>query len=148
MCCVAQPPQRPNHGQNGATRSALARRTSTVSLRGRTRSPGNAPGTAVPSSATPSPRRSSATISRSSPSSMPRREKELLRPSAAQDRRGNKPQRRPAEPFDEGADLGAGAGERRLVPDPPLHELPRADLELRLDESDEPRVRRRERQKD
>ena len=33
MCCAAQPPQRPNHGQNGVARSGLGVKTSTSSSR-------------------------------------------------------------------------------------------------------------------
>ena len=70
---------------------------------------------------------------------MARREQELLSAAAAEDRRRDEAEDRPAERRDSGADLVAGARERGLAPDPALDDVRRADLELRFDEADEPR---------
>src|SRR5271166_1613932 len=150
MCWAAQPPQSPNQRQNGAFRSGLAFRSSTSSARRPARrtlalSPGKTPGTVAPLSATPSPCVSSATIvSSSNASAMARRKEEFPRPGAAQNRRGNEADHGPAGGLDACPDVGAGAGQRLIASDPTLDDLRPSDLELRLDEADEPRSPRRE----
>src|SRR5271165_6193642 len=141
MCCAAQPPQRSNQGQKGSARSGLGSRISTSSTRRpskrtRARSPGSAPGTVAPLSATPRPCASSATIPRSSV--MPRRDQEFLCSAAAEDWRGNRAEKRPPFSRDAGADLLAGPRERAFGPNSAFDDVRRADLELRLDETDEP----------
>src|SRR6185312_13623358 len=149
MCCAAQPPQRPNQGQIGAARPDAAFSVSTSSARlpslTSARSPGRAKGTIVPSTATPWPSASRATIATSSSgSAMARGDEEFARPRAAGDRRGDEAEHGPAISFDRRAHTDAGALERRFSPDPALDEIAPFEFELRLDEADEPGRARRE----
>ena len=145
MCCAAQPPQRPYQGQIGLARSGAALSVSTSSARlpaslTSARSPGSAPGTLLPFAATPWPCASSATIESSSTgSAMAGGDQEFPRSAAAEDRRRNEAERRPALRFDRGAHSGARACERRFASDPALDDVGPSELELRLDEADEPR---------
>src|SRR5689334_20693605 len=142
MCCAAQPPQRPNHGQIGAARSGAAFSVSTSSARlasrlTSVRSPGSAKGTLVPSAATPWPSASSATIeTSSSDSTMAGGDQKFPRARAAQDWRGDEAEHAPALRFDRRAHGGAGALERSFVSDPSLDQIAPAKLELRLHEAD------------
>src|SRR5271166_1452981 len=150
MCWAAQPPQLPNQRQNGAARSELGFRTSIRSARrpaSRTRafSPGKAPETVAPLSATPSPRASRPTIDRiSTVSSTARRREEFPGPRAAEHRRANQADEGPALRRDACADVVAGALERLFASDPALDDLGQANLELRLDQTDEPGGPRRQ----
>src|SRR5208337_575750 len=111
---AAQPPQLPNQGQNGAARLELGLRTSSGSAwrpasRTRACSPGKAPGTIEPLSATPSPLASRATIDRTSTvSAMARRREEFPGPGAAEHRGGNEADEGPALRRDACADVVAG----------------------------------------
>src|SRR5271155_3869143 len=146
MCWAAQPPQRPYHGQIGSARAGAALSVSISSARlpaslTSARSPGSAPGTIAPLAATPCPCASSATIESSSTSSfMAGGDQEFPRSGAADDRRRDEAEHRPALRFDAGADARGGAFERRFASDPALDDVGAADLELRLDEADQPRV--------
>src|SRR6185437_7014041 len=150
MCCAAQPPQRPNHGQIGAARAVAAFIVSTSSAcfpsrLTSVRSPGRPKGMLVPSAATPWPSASSATIETSSSgSAMTRGDEEFPRARAPEDRRGDQAERGPALRFDRRAHGRAGALERRFAPDPALDEIARPEFELRLDEADDPGGARRE----
>ncbi len=81
------------------------------------RSPGRAPGTIVPSSATPSPRSLKATIvTVRVASSMPRGIQEFARAVAAQHGRGDEAEARPAELLDAAAHRLAGRARARRGP--------------------------------
>ena len=67
------------------------------------------------------------------------RDEEFARPGAAEDRRRYQAEHRPALCFDRGAHGVACAIERRFARDPALDEIGRSELELRLDQADEPR---------
>src|SRR4029077_3226841 len=104
------------------------------------RSPGSAPGTIAPLAVSPCPCASSATmVTSSTGSAMARGNDEFARPSATEDRRGDEADYRPALRFDRGAHTIAGACKRRFARAPALDEIGAVELELGLDQADEPR---------
>src|SRR5271168_2538045 len=145
MCCATHPPQVPNQRQMDVARSGDGSSVSMMpaclpsGLISR-RSPGSAPGTVVPLAVSPCPCPSSAAIeTSSSDSAIARADEKFPRPGAAEDRRWDEADHRPALRFDRRAHTVAGAHKRRFVLDPAFDEIHLADLELGLDQADEPR---------
>src|ERR1700734_2467251 len=145
MCCATQPPQVPNQRQMGAVRSGEGSSVSTSSARlpsslTRARSPGRAPGTIAPLAVSPCPCASSAAIETSSGCSvMARADEEFPRSSAAEDRRWDEADDRPAFGFNRGPHVVACAHERRFAPDAAFDEIGAVELELGLDQAHKPR---------
>src|SRR5580698_102992 len=145
MCCATQPPQVPNHRQMGSMRWGEGSSVSMSSARlpsisTSARSPGKAPGTIAPLLVSPCPCASSATIETSvSGSATARTDEKFARPGAAKNRRGREAEHRPSLRFDRGAHSFTRAIERRFARDPALDEIGAIELELRLDQADEPR---------
>src|SRR5271155_3512933 len=150
MCCATQPPQVPNQRQIGAARSGAGFSVSTSAARLSSSltsacSPGRAPGTIAPLAVSPCPCASSATIETSSSgSAMACGDQKVPRPGAAEDGRRHEPERRPALGFDRGVHCDACALDRPFACLPALDEIGAVELELGLDQADEPRSHRGE----
>src|SRR3984957_12464653 len=145
MCGAPHPPQVPNQGQIGVARSGEGSSVSTSSARlpsnlTSVRSPGRAPGTMAPLAASPCPCASSAAMETSSSGSvMTRRDQEFPCSSPAEDWRRHKPKHGPALRFNRRAHAVTCALERRFARDPALDQIGAVELELGLDQTDEPR---------